>query len=238
MLPVAAATLGPVPYPTHWCAGDLLGWATSAAANKTPIDILHSAFAIHHLNDEAKETMLRGAPGRIHPEGLFLWADVFRGAVESEGRRSPATASVSKATGGPLRSARGSRPSPTSVHWITPPIEWRSRERPKPATGTGSGTGCGCGRENTTAKPSPCLLQPEPQTLETAPWSEEGNPSSTPLAMTHSAPYRPRSFRTWAASRADDPGGGNAPSTTAPRPRRLSTSSATERGDRSRRRSS
>jgi hypothetical protein len=85
VLPVAAATLGPVPYPTHWCAGDLLGWATSAAANTTPIDILHSAFAIHHLNDEAKETMLRGARERIHPEGLFLWADVFRGAGESEG---------------------------------------------------------------------------------------------------------------------------------------------------------
>ena len=84
VLPLAAATLGPTPYPTHWREGDLLKWATSGADNKTPIDILHSAFAIHHLNDEEKVTVLRGARQRIQPEGLFLWADVFRGAGESE----------------------------------------------------------------------------------------------------------------------------------------------------------
>ena len=68
VLPLAAATLGPVPYPTHWSEGDLLKWATSGADDNTPIDILHSAFAIHHLNDEEKVTVLRGARTRIHQE--------------------------------------------------------------------------------------------------------------------------------------------------------------------------
>lgn len=95
VLPRASATLGPVPYPTHWQQGDLLSWATDGPQQReTPhqqatIDILHSAFAIHHLNDDDKEMFLRGARQRIAPNGLFLWGDVFRrpGEAEAEANR-------------------------------------------------------------------------------------------------------------------------------------------------------
>ena len=44
----------------------------------TSIDILHSAFAIHHLDADQKATFLQGARQRISADGVFLWADVFR----------------------------------------------------------------------------------------------------------------------------------------------------------------
>ncbi len=95
VLPRASATLGPVPYPTHWEHSDLLSWAAAGDQQRktrhqqAEIDILHSAFAIHHLNDDDKEVFLRGARQRIAPNGLFLWADVFRrpGEAEAEANR-------------------------------------------------------------------------------------------------------------------------------------------------------
>ena len=42
------------------------------------VDILHSAFAIHHLDADQKATFLQGARQRISADGVFLWADVFR----------------------------------------------------------------------------------------------------------------------------------------------------------------
>jgi predicted TPR repeat methyltransferase len=81
VLPLAEQALGPVPYPTHWQEGDLLAWALGnpgAAPSPQRIDILHSAFAIHHLNDEQKATFLNAARQRLSPEGLFVWVDVFR----------------------------------------------------------------------------------------------------------------------------------------------------------------
>jgi SAM-dependent methyltransferase len=89
VLPLAQAALGDVPYPTHWLEGDLLAWAegrleASAAANQSNApDILHSAFAIHHLDDGSKARFLQEARRRINPDGLFLWVDVFRAPGES-----------------------------------------------------------------------------------------------------------------------------------------------------------
>ncbi len=82
VLPLAQAALGPVPYPTHWQQGDLLAWIE---ADGPPIDLLHSAFAIHHLSDAEKGTFLRAARGRLAPGGLLLWADVFRQPGEALG---------------------------------------------------------------------------------------------------------------------------------------------------------
>jgi SAM-dependent methyltransferase len=81
VLPLARAALGAVPYPTHWLEGDLLAWAEESAAEST--DILHSAFAIHHLDDGGKARFLQAARRRISPDGLFLWVDVFREPGES-----------------------------------------------------------------------------------------------------------------------------------------------------------
>ena len=49
----------------------------------TPIDILHAAFAIHHLTDDQKATFLAAARRRISSDGLFVWVDVFREPGES-----------------------------------------------------------------------------------------------------------------------------------------------------------
>ena len=93
VLPLAQRALGSVPYPTNWQHGDLLAWAeagdsapSNAAANDATAhstDILHSAFAIHHLSDDQKQRFLRGARRRINPGGLFIWVDVFREPGES-----------------------------------------------------------------------------------------------------------------------------------------------------------
>jgi SAM-dependent methyltransferase len=75
VLPLAQAALGPVPYPTTWQQGDLLAWIQ---ADGPPVDLVHSAFALHHLNDTEKATFLEAARRRLAPDGLLLWADVFR----------------------------------------------------------------------------------------------------------------------------------------------------------------
>ncbi|MEB3172693.1 MAG: class I SAM-dependent methyltransferase [Cyanobacteriota bacterium] len=76
VLPLAQRALGDVAYPSRWIEGDLLAWATEATDN-APVDILHSAFAIHHLTGAQKATFLQAARQRIAPGGLFIWVDVF-----------------------------------------------------------------------------------------------------------------------------------------------------------------
>ena len=81
VLPLAERALGPVPYATDWRVGDLLAWAQALEGGDPALDqpdILHSAFAIHHLSDAQKQTFLEGARRRINPNGVFLWVDVFR----------------------------------------------------------------------------------------------------------------------------------------------------------------
>jgi ubiquinone/menaquinone biosynthesis C-methylase UbiE len=75
VLPLAETALGPMPYPCTWQEGNLLAWSQSEGP---PVDILHSAFAIHHLSDAEKTTFLQGARQRIAADGLLIWADVFR----------------------------------------------------------------------------------------------------------------------------------------------------------------
>jgi len=108
VLPLARKALGPVPYPTQWLEGDLLAWATgdppfTAESQQQPdsvpgpkagvgapsggatesVDILHSAYAIHHLSDDQKATFLAAVRQRLSPGGVFVWADVFREPGES-----------------------------------------------------------------------------------------------------------------------------------------------------------
>ncbi len=81
VLPLAQQALGEVPFATHWVEGDLLAWATGeerATDANTPVDILHSAFAIHHLDQPQKEAFLAAARQRINSSGIFVWTDVFR----------------------------------------------------------------------------------------------------------------------------------------------------------------
>ena len=84
VLPLAQQALGKVPYPCQWIEGDLLRWANEASGNgDEPVDILHSAFAIHHLSAEEKQWLLERLRTRIAPGGLFIWVDVFRKPGES-----------------------------------------------------------------------------------------------------------------------------------------------------------
>jgi len=89
VLPLARKALGPVPYPTHWLERDLLAWAmddgrAQDGASSPSVDILHSAYAIHHLSDDQKATFLAAVRKRLSPGGVFVWGDVFREAGESQ----------------------------------------------------------------------------------------------------------------------------------------------------------
>ncbi|MFS6827166.1 class I SAM-dependent methyltransferase [Cyanobium sp. ATX-6F1] len=66
VLPLAETALGPMPYPCAWQEGNLLAWSQSEAP---PVDILHSAFAIHHLSDAEKTTFLQGHASASPPMG-------------------------------------------------------------------------------------------------------------------------------------------------------------------------
>jgi hypothetical protein len=55
----------------------------NAEATSATVDILHSAFAIHHLSDDQKATFLAAIRRRISADGVFVWADVFRNQGES-----------------------------------------------------------------------------------------------------------------------------------------------------------
>ena len=82
VLPLARLALGPVPYPTHWLEADLLSWATrgshSGSAPEAPVDILHTAFALHHLPDPQTTRFLGAARRRLSDDGILVWTDVFR----------------------------------------------------------------------------------------------------------------------------------------------------------------
>lgn len=86
VLPLAQQALGAVAYGCHWREGDLLRWAEGRDGADPALDqpdILHSAFAIHHLRSAQKQAFLEGARQRIRPGGVFLWVDVFRESGES-----------------------------------------------------------------------------------------------------------------------------------------------------------
>lgn len=61
--------------------GDLLEWAEEAS--ESPVDLIHSAFAIHHLSDPDKVRFFKGAHRRIAERGLLVWTDVFQESNES-----------------------------------------------------------------------------------------------------------------------------------------------------------
>ena len=84
VLPLAEQQMGQVQFPCHWICGDLLDWAEDKVDR--PVDLIHSAFAIHHLSDTNKIRFLEGARRRIADNGLMVWTDVFQEETESRAR--------------------------------------------------------------------------------------------------------------------------------------------------------
>lgn len=81
VLPLAKAALERAPYPRSWIEGDLLGWACDPKG--APVELIHSSYAVHHLQDAEKARWLAGCRRRITPGGSLIWIDVFRQAGES-----------------------------------------------------------------------------------------------------------------------------------------------------------
>jgi len=84
VLPQAEARLGPVPYPCHWRAMDLLLWAESGADRPAGTwDLVTCLFGLHHLADGDKWRFLELVPGQLAPGGRMLIGDLFRLPGES-----------------------------------------------------------------------------------------------------------------------------------------------------------
>jgi cyclopropane fatty-acyl-phospholipid synthase-like methyltransferase len=84
VLLLAERQMGQVQFPCHWICGDLLEWAEEKVDG--PVDLIHSAFAIHHLSDADKIRFLEGGRRRIADDGLLVWTDVFQEEHESRAR--------------------------------------------------------------------------------------------------------------------------------------------------------
>lgn len=84
VLPLAGQSLGEVPFPCRWVGEDLLGWIRSPSrAPGERWSVICAQYVLHHLEDTAKEEVLRGLRDRLVPGGLLLVADVFRRPGES-----------------------------------------------------------------------------------------------------------------------------------------------------------
>ena len=81
VLPLAERQMGATEFPCYWVCGDLLEWAEEAS--ESSVDLIHSAFAIHHLSDRDKVRFFKGAHRRIAERGLLVWTDVFQESNES-----------------------------------------------------------------------------------------------------------------------------------------------------------
>ena len=84
VLALAERQMGHVRFPCHWVCGNLLQWAEEDVGRS--VDLIHSAFAIHHLSDSEKVRFLNGARRRIAHDGLLVWTDVFQEEHESRAR--------------------------------------------------------------------------------------------------------------------------------------------------------
>ena len=84
VLPLAAARLEAAGYPCTWSQQDLLAWVLNPQGrDQAPVDLVHSAYAVHHLSDGSKQQLLDGLRSRLAPAGMVLWADVFLEPGES-----------------------------------------------------------------------------------------------------------------------------------------------------------
>lgn len=79
VLPMARAALGPVAYDADFRHSDVRDVVDGrGGGEREAFDLVHAALVLHHLPDDDKAVFLAALRRRIRPDGLFVWADVFR----------------------------------------------------------------------------------------------------------------------------------------------------------------
>lgn len=74
VLPLARAALGRSPFDISFHHADV----TTFIDTQHDVDLVHASLVLHHLDDDAKAVFLADLRRVMHPEGAFVWADVFR----------------------------------------------------------------------------------------------------------------------------------------------------------------
>lgn len=80
VLPMARDALGAASFPAHFVHADVAAFLDAATGD---FDLMHAALVLHHLEDAAKAAVLAGLRRRVRPNGMLLWADVFRDPGEA-----------------------------------------------------------------------------------------------------------------------------------------------------------
>lgn len=82
VLPAARAALGETGFPAEFRHGDIHD-VVDGDGDGPGFDIVHAALVLHHLTDEEKAQFLSSLRRRVRPDGILVWADVFREPGES-----------------------------------------------------------------------------------------------------------------------------------------------------------
>ncbi len=80
VLPMAREALGPVPFVVEFHHADVVEFIGRPGED---YDLVHAALVLHHLGDDEKVRFLAALRGRMRPEGVLVWADVFREQAEA-----------------------------------------------------------------------------------------------------------------------------------------------------------
>jgi len=80
VLPMARAALGPTAFSVDFVHADL---RAAVDAGDEAFDLVHASLVLHHLPDDEKVAFLAALRPHLSPDGIVVWADVFREPGES-----------------------------------------------------------------------------------------------------------------------------------------------------------
>jgi SAM-dependent methyltransferase len=138
VLPLAQSNLGSVPYSCVWEHGDLFKWACSMQNNH--VDLIHSSFALHHLNQDQNCCFSRVRGSALRPMDYLFGPMSFVPIKNHEWNTSADIANES--TNGLVSLRPKETPSlNTSKPMTFPPTAIGSSCKPKPRVGHSTGLG-------------------------------------------------------------------------------------------------
>jgi ubiquinone/menaquinone biosynthesis C-methylase UbiE len=79
VLPLARQALGRSSFDISFHHSDVSTFITT----QHEVDLVHAALVLHHFDDDQKAVFLADLRRAIQPQGVFVWADVFREPNES-----------------------------------------------------------------------------------------------------------------------------------------------------------